>query len=238
MADEKKKKLELLKQRNEANRQKLNNASISLNSVQTPTNSSILNTSTNSISSNVASSISNIDKLIQETTKAPADINLEEIKKATRRITRYSGDGFQISKMSQSILGITPDTYEDGVQCDLGVPQYESDNEEIEERIPKETTTGYRRSVVSSKQRKTVYTASNKKPQDGGVTFEDKIMGRLPFDNNKDDINTNSGSYKPKTQISEDQRRQILSSQELGDFLSYNSKYVERVSNNIIIFIF
>lgn len=238
MADEKKKKLELLKQRNEANRQKLNNASISMNSIQTPTNSSILNTSTNSISSNVASSISNIDKLIQETTKAPADINLEEIKKATRRISRYSGDGFQISKMSQSILGITPDTYEDGVQCDLGVPQYESDNEEIEERIPKETTSGYRRSVVSSKQRKTVYTASNKKPQDCGVTFEDKIMGRLPFDNNKDDINTNQGSYKPKTQITEDQRRQILSSQELGDFLSYNSKYVERVSNIIIIFIF
>jgi hypothetical protein len=232
MADEKKKKLELLKQRNEANRQKLNNASISLNTAQTPTaNSSILNTSTNSISSNVASSISNIDKLIQETTKAPADINLEEIKKATRRISRYSGDGFQISKMSQSILGISPDTYEDGVQCDLGVPQYESDNEEIEERIPKETTTGYRRSVVSSKQRKTVYNASNKKPQEG-ITFEDKVVGRLPFDN-KDEINVNSGSSKPKTQITEDQRRQILTSQELGDFLSYNSKYVERVSKNL-----
>jgi hypothetical protein len=229
MADEKKKKLELLKQRNEANRIKLtaatNNSSAALN-----TNSSTTSVAGNSISSNVPSSISSIDQLIKETTKAPADINLEEFKKATRRISRYTNDAFTVSKMSQSILGIIIDTYEDGVQCDLGIPQYESDNEEVEERTPKETGTGYRRSVVNSKHRKTTFNTSSKKTQEGIIILEDKVAGRIPFDNKEEIGNIGSSNSKGKPTITEDMRRQILTSQELGDFLNYKTKYVERVS--------
>ena len=228
MADEKKKKLELLKQRNEANRNKLttNNTNTSTSSLTTNT------TSFNSVPSSTAT-LSTIDQLIKETSKAPADINLDEIKRATKRMNK-SAEEFFISKMSQTILAVIPDVYEDGVQCKLDEDQFDSDVDEEEQKSPKEkgsVSAGYRKSVIfMSKAKKGALTsnASNKKTDIGSLFLnEDKLVGKLPFDKTEENIN-----IKSKTTITEDMRRQILTSQELGDFLGNKSKYVERVNTN------
>ena len=228
MADEKKKKLELLKQRNEANRNKLTTANTNTSTSSLTSNT----TSFNSVPSNTAT-LSTIDQLIRETSKAPADINLEEIKRATKRMSK-SGEEFFISKMSQTILAVKPDVYEDGVQCKLDEDQFDSDVDEDEQKLPKEKGSiggGYRKSVIlMSKAKKGALTSnvSNKKTDVGSLFFlnDDKVIGKLPFDKTDDNIN-----LKSKTTITEDMRRQILTSQELGDFLGNKSKYVERVRN-------
>jgi hypothetical protein len=129
--------------------------------------------------------------------------------------------------MSQTFLRVKPELYEDGVQCNLGTSQYDSDLDDEDNAI-KERNAGYRRSVCQSKTKKPTHNLSlkesNKKP-DNAFSLDERVLAKTSFDKNEDISN-----LKIKQTISEEMRRQIISSQEFGDFLGTKSKYVERVN--------
>ncbi len=204
MIEAKRKKLEALKKANAAAKAKLANA---------PTTNPVIDISTSS--SNSASE-NKISKLIEATTKAPADINLEEVRKATKRISRFGGDGMNITKMSDTYLGKNIETYDVEIQCELDAASQSDSEDENEIDAVKEKARGFRKSVMpTSMTKKTpIKKEANHVNQFGQMEDKSAVKNIAKNLDGKEE-----GSAKPYKAISEEMRRQILTSEELQDFM-------------------
>ena len=229
MSDDRKKRIEELKRKNEDAKKKLENAktALSVNSLNTQNNSTppqIQNNTPSNVSTNNApkpGSSSSVDQLIKAVTNKPAgELNIEEIKKITnKRLSRYNVDNLGFYKIEQSILGITPETYEMEVQCDIKLSD-EGSEEEGEEK--KFTDQGYRRSFIGAKTKKNPFGQStNKKNEIKDQQQEEKLVSKF--------VEEELVVSKNKTIINEELRRQLMNSSELGEFLNTKTRYVERV---------
>jgi hypothetical protein len=117
--------------------------------------------------------------------------------------------------------------YEEGVQCQFDERKSDSDDDLIESQ--RENKKGFRRSVFISGanvQGKKVPTTNRKEANN---LFEEKTSKI-----GNEGKNEETSNLKQHKQITEEMRRQILNSQELSEFLTQKSKYVERVINIFI----
>ncbi len=229
MSDDRKKRLEELKRRNEEAKKKLENAKTtptvnSLLAPQNTTNPTNSTTSTTPISNTVPKpGASSVDELIKAVTnKTAGDLNIEEIKKITnKRTSRYGGDNLSYFKMEQSILGVTTETYEMEVQCNIKTSENDSEGEQEPES--KQAGQGYRRSIIGMKNNKKnpFGPSTSKKPETRDFQLDDKVVTKFIEEDT---------TLKPKVVVNEEMRRQIMNSTELESFLNTNTKYVERVS--------
>jgi len=158
-----------------------------------------------------------VDQIIKDTLNKNTNIDIDEIRKQAsylkESMQRYKSEILTTSKLSETILGYNPECYDAEIQTETQNKNYSSEEDEKQTVVVKEK--GYHRSSLwASAKSKTI--SSNKK---GFDIDEKKII-------EKQEENIIS---KNKLIVNDDYRRQIMTSHELNDFLSKNSKYVERV---------
>ena len=159
-----------------------------------------------------------VDQIIKDTLNKNTNIDIDEIRKQAsylkESMQRYKSEILTTSKLSETILGYNPECYDAEIQTEIPNKDYSSEEEEEQKTIVVKEKGYHRSSVWASAKSKIV--SSNKK----GFEIDEKKI------NEKQEDNIVS---KNKIIVNDDYRRQIITSHELNDFLSKNSKYVERV---------
>jgi len=219
------KKLEELRKKNAEAKAKLNSGGATSTTITNASNS--VTGSSTGTSTNSAIPVNSVDQLIKQVTKAPADINIEEIRKATMKMGRYSSDGLSYSYLSDSIIGKAPEMYEEGVQCEFENSKSDSEEEEDEYENKRAKGAGYRKSVMMSFGKKTPFAQVSSKKSDISTAF---VIEEKTNEKSEGKVEGGSSAIKNKNIVNEEMRRQILNSHELNEFLSTKSKYVERVN--------
>ena len=206
MDEDKRKRLEILKMKNQNLKNELNR----------------IGSSDYASTASTAPSVS----MLRKDTAKPADMNLDDIKKSAGLIKnvmqKYRTDQLSTFSLSETIMGLITESYEEGVQCELGKEQKnDSDNEE---KIKTNPGKNYRKSVsiIPTKGKSTNFWAGK---------LADNTINEESFIEEREDA-------KPNVKVlSEEVRKQIMNSHELIEFLSNKSRYVERVTIAYFIFI-
>jgi hypothetical protein len=219
MDEEKRKRLEILKMKNQ-------NLKNELNKISTASDYA------SNASMTIAPSVAMLKK---ESIVPKGDLNLEEIKKSAGLLKgvmqKYRSENLSTFFMSETILGMMPEAYEEGVQCDIEKEfKHDSDNEE--QTAKGNATKGYRKSIMPATKSKLSSTSWASKITDGFTNIHgEESMNMKQIPEEKEDVKPSTGNKAGVKVLSEEMRRQILNSHELNEFLSHRSKYVERVNN-------
>jgi len=154
-----------------------------------------------------------------------------------RESHRYKSDNLSIvQNINEYIFGINPlkfindpsktrEVYDEYVQCKLDEENANDSEEDNEVPNLKQEKGGHRKSIITMKS-KNVFSLSQKK-----TTDDDKSK----TEENLTNINSNFGGANNKNEKSnkitfnDDLKKQILQSHELNEFLTRNSKFIERV---------
>lgn len=217
MDEDKRKRLEILKMKNQNLKNELNKIS---------TASDYASNASNTLAPSVA-------LLKKESILMKGDLNLDEIKKSAGLLMgvmqKYRSENLSTFFMSETILGMMPEAYEEGVQCDIEKEsRHDSDNEEKTAKPSNQRE--YRKSIMPATKSKLSGTSWASKIAEAFMNAnkdESSNMKQIPEEN--EDIKQSFSNKAGVKVISEEMRRQILNSHELSEFLSKKSRYVERV---------
>jgi hypothetical protein len=222
MDEEKRKRLEILKMKNQ-------NLKNELNKIATASD----------YASNASSTIAPSVAMLKKESLVKADLNLEEIKKSAGLLKgvmqKYRSENLSTFFMSETILGMLPEAYEEGVQCDIE-KELKNDSDNEEHNAKPTSQKGYRKSIMPANKSKINVNSWGQKIVEGMINFHNEDLNYTKQNpEEKEDSKPTSILKSGNRAISEEMRRQILNSHELSEFLSHKSRYVERVILHIII---
>lgn len=161
---------------------------------------------------------------------------------------RYKQDNLSIvQNINEFIFGLNPlkqisdsmtkkDVYDEYVQCKMD-EEFKNNSDEESEVPNARQEKGQRKSIIAMKS-KNVFGLSQKK------NLEDD-KAKLVDDSNNNTVSsafstvaaTNKSDKSVKLIFNDDLKKQILQSHELNEFLTRNSKFMERVINTILLFV-
>jgi hypothetical protein len=175
--------------------------------------SKITNTSTQKTTTNTSTTPSNptnIDNIIQQTrgTNFDADLMRKQANQISSTVQRYRSEMLSTSRYNDTIIASSKEMYDEEIQTERFQSKYSRDDgSDNEERVNR----NYRKSAVGKLK-------GNKKGID---SLEPE---------KKQDVNDGKDVIKnQKVIISEEYRRQILTSTELKEFMGKHSREMERV---------
>jgi hypothetical protein len=218
MDEDKRKRLEILKMKNQSLKNELSKISSS------------------EYASNASSNIMAPSVAMLKKESMKVDLNLDEIKKNAgllkNVLQKYRTENLSTFFMSETILGMTPEAYEEGVQCDIEKElKNDSDNEE---QVKHSTPVSYRKSIMPARNKSSM-TSWAQKLVESTVNYGNEDSNQMKVIPEEKEENKGASNFKSGVKgISEEMRRQILNSHELNEFLSCKSKYVERVLFNFL----
>ena len=210
MDEEKRKRLEILKMKNQSLKNELTKISAS-------------DYTSNASSNIIPPSVAMLKKESIKTT----DLNLEEIKKNAGLMkgvmNKYRTEILSTFFMSESFLGLNPEAYEEGVQCDI---DKELKTQSDDENKVKPKAVSFRKSIMPSRNKASLSPWAKLIGDNLGYKEDDaNMMKAVPEE--KEEWR---GPLKAQVKtMPEETRRQILTSHELNEFMSNKAKYMERV---------
>jgi hypothetical protein len=164
-------------------------------------------------------SSSDVNRIIQDSLKSSLDIEGLRIQagKLSTAMNRYKSEVLSISRLNDSIIGSHKEMYDESCQTDYVNTKYYSDNDsEADDEKNNNKDKNFRKSAVGAKHTKVAI----KKGFDGN---EEKKAETNNIEVYKE-VNKN-----PKIIISEETRKQIITSPEFNEFLKTQSVFIERV---------